>query len=61
MGADLPGMLPPEMGGTPADQQYVAVTQEDGSILLHLKKPDGSVGPAVKIVNAVKPKKPAGA
>jgi hypothetical protein len=62
MGADIPGMLPPELGGGgPADQQYVAVTQEDGSVLLHMKRPDGSLGPVVKIVNAPKPKKPPGA
>ena len=61
MGGQIPGMLPPEMVGGPADQQYVAVTQEDGSILLHMKRPDGSLGPAVKIVNAIKPKKPPGA
>ena len=60
-GGQLPGMLPPEMSGSPADQQYVAVTQEDGSIVLHLRKSDGALGPAVKIVNAIKPKKPPGA
>lgn len=60
-GGQIPGMLPPEMTGQPADQQYVAVTQEDGTILLHMKRPDGSLGPAVKIVNAIKPKKPPGA
>lgn len=61
MAAQVPGMMPPEMGGSPADQQYIAVTQEDGSILLHMRKADGSLGPAVKIVNAIKPKKPPGA
>lgn len=48
------------MGGMMADPndpgmaQYSAVTQEDGSILLHLKNPDGSLGPAVKIIPAIK-------
>lgn len=33
-----------------AGKQYEAVTQEDGTVLLHMKNPDGSRGPAVKIV-----------
>jgi len=53
----LPGMLPPEMTGQPANEQYVAVTQEDNTVLLHIKRPDGSLGPVVKIVQAIKPKK----
>jgi hypothetical protein len=42
----------------PAGRQYEAVTQEDGSILLHMKNPDGSKGPAVKIINPIKPRQP---
>jgi len=47
------GMLGP---GDPSSAQYQAVTQADGSILLHLKNADGSLGPAVKIINPIKPK-----
>lgn len=43
----LPGLMPP---GAPKPPEYVAVTQEDGSVLLHVKNPDGSLGPAKKIV-----------
>lgn len=50
------------MGGVgmvdPAGRQYEAVTQEDGSVLLHLKNPDGSKGPAVKIIPPIKPRNP---
>ena len=38
----------------PSMSQYAAVTQEDGSILLHLQNPDGSMGPAVKIIPPIK-------
>lgn len=49
--------MPPGFGApSPADQKFEAVTQQDGSILLHVKNPDGSLGPAVKIVNPIKPK-----
>lgn len=60
-----PGMASAPMGGPmlgfsdpndPTAAQYSAVTQADGSILLHLKNPDGSLGPAVKIINPIKPK-----
>ena len=44
----------------PASQQFSAVTQADGSILLHIKNADGSLGPAVKIINPIKPRGPAG-
>lgn len=48
--------------GFPAQQgesmpEYSSVTQEDGSILLHIKNADGSLGPVVKIVNPIKPRK----
>lgn len=48
------GMMP--TGMDPASQQYTAVTQADGSILLHTLNPDGSLGPAVKIINPIKPR-----
>ena len=49
-----PGLMPP--GAGPDASQYEAVTQADGSILLHLKNSDGSLGPAVRIINPIKPK-----
>lgn len=55
-GAPAP-FLPPGAGAPP---EYAAVTQEDGSVLLHLKNPDGSLGPAVKIITMGGPKKPPG-
>ena len=59
------GQMASMMGGLmglgmvdPAGRQYMAVTQEDGSVLLHLKNPDGSKGPAVKIIPPIKARKP---
>lgn len=46
-----PGLLPP--GPQNTLPQYTAVTQEDGSILMHLNKPDGSPGPVVKVVKPI--------
>jgi hypothetical protein len=46
-----PGLLPP--GPQNVLPQYTAVTQEDGSILMHLNKPDGSPGPVVKVISAI--------
>lgn len=46
-----PGLLPP--GPQNTLPQYTAVTQEDGSILMHLNKPDGSPGPVVKVVSPI--------
>lgn len=54
IGGGLPGMP-----GTPNPDQYATTTQQDGSILLHLKLPDGSLGPVVKIIEPIKPRKPA--
>jgi hypothetical protein len=62
LGAALPAIGAPPMGGMaappqplgPADMQYQAITQEDGSVLLHMMKPDGALGPIVKIVPAPK-------
>lgn len=51
------GLLPP--GTEDSQSQYAAVTQEDGTILLHLRKPDGGLGPVVKVINAIKPQKQA--
>lgn len=39
---------------------YQAITQEDGTILLHLLKSDGSIGPAVQILPVPKILKPQG-
>jgi hypothetical protein len=38
----------------PPPPEYVNETQADGSILLRMKNPDGSVGPAVKIISPPK-------
>lgn len=38
----------------PPPPEYAAVTQEDGSILLHIKNADGSLGPAVKVIPPIK-------
>lgn len=48
-----PGGL--QAAAPPPPPEYAALTQEDGSILLHVKNPDGSLGPAVKIVPPIKP------
>lgn len=50
-----PSFMPGMMGqDDPAAQRYLAVTQEDGSVLLHMKNADGSPGPAVKIIPPIK-------
>ena len=58
-GGGLSGMMgfPPVGMNDPAGRQYEAVTQDDGSVLLHMKNPDGSRGPAVKIIPPLKPRK----
>jgi hypothetical protein len=38
----------------PAPPDYGVVTQEDGSILLHIKYPDGTLGPVVKVIPPIK-------
>jgi hypothetical protein len=48
-----PGLMPP--GPQNTLPQYTAVTQEDGSILMHLNKPDGSPGPVVKVISPINP------
>jgi hypothetical protein len=45
----LAGALAPE-----SLPEYLSVTQEDGSVLLRVKNPDGSPGPAVKIIPPIK-------
>lgn len=51
MGGPPPAMMAPD---DPASQRYSAETQEDGSVLLRVKNPDGSMGPVVKIVPPIK-------
>jgi hypothetical protein len=46
------GNPPPPSEPHPSEHRYEAVTQQDGSILLHLKMSDGKLGPVVKIVPA---------
>jgi hypothetical protein len=38
----------------PKPPEYGTITQSDGSIALHLKNPDGSMGPIVKIIPPIK-------
>ena len=40
--------------GPPPPPQYATVTQENGTILLHIKNPDGSLGPVVKVLPPIK-------
>lgn len=51
----MPGAGPMGMpfGGMddPSSRQYVAKTQADGTVLLHVKLPNGELGPAVKIIS----------
>ncbi len=57
MGAMGPqGFAMPGQQQTPASMQWAAVTQSDGSVLLHMKLPDGSLGPVVKVISPPKPK-----
>lgn len=55
----LPIPPPPGLADDAAMAKYEAVTQADGSVLLHMKNPDGSLGPAVKIISPPKSNKPA--
>ncbi len=58
--AALAGILPMAPGGPgappapPPPPEYGTTTQEDGSILLHIKNPDGSLGPVVKVIPPIK-------
>lgn len=54
-GPSMPGMMPPGTND-PASQQWQAVTQSDGSVLLHMKLPDGSLGPVVQVIAPPKSK-----
>ena len=38
----------------PPHPDYGTTTQDDGSILLHLKNPDGTLGPVVKVIPPIK-------
>lgn len=55
----LPSLLAGALGPEPLPE-YINITQEDGSVLLRIKNPDGSPGPAVKIVPPIKQAKPPG-
>ena len=51
----LAGPVPSSMFPMPSDpsaMQYLSETQDDGSVLLRIKKPDGTPGRVVKIVPA---------
>lgn len=48
--APVPGLD----AGPPPPPEYGTTTQVDGSILLHLKNPDGSLGPVVKVIPPIK-------
>ena len=50
MSVMLPGLMPPGSELPNYDNE----TQEDGSILLYSRNPDGSRGPVVKIVPPIK-------
>lgn len=44
----------------PPHPEYGTETQSDGSILLHVKGPNGSKGPVVKVIPAIKKAAPSG-
>ena len=50
-----PGPTPPP----PPPPEYATTTQMDGSILLHLKGPNGELGPVVKVLPPIKNSAPA--
>jgi len=49
-----PGGPPGVPQPPPPPPEYVTTTQPDGSILLRIKLPDGTVGPIVKILPPIK-------
>ncbi len=60
-GPPMGAMVPPGMGpsGPPGGQappEFKAETQSDGTVLLRVMNPDGSMGPVVRIVSVPKPK-----
>lgn len=62
MNPGLPIPPPPGFADDLSMAKYEAVTQSDGSVLLHMKNPDGSLGPAIKIISPPKSSnKPQGA
>ena len=52
------GLQPPGSGPAGESGKWGVVEQQDGTILLHAKNPDGSLGPVVQIIA---PKQPKGA
>lgn len=54
----FPFMPPGAMAPGPADMKYETVTQSDGTVLLHVKNPDGSLGPVVQLLKVPKLNKP---
>jgi len=55
MSSPLAGPVPQSMFPMPHDPsmlEYLSETQDDGSVLLRIKKPDGTPGRVVKIVPA---------
>jgi len=46
--------------GPPPLPEYGTTTQSNGSVLLHVKNPDGSLGPVVKVIPPIKTGAPAG-
>ncbi len=48
------GSMSPAPAEPPPPPEYATTTQEDGSILLHLKNPDGTLGPVVKVIPPIK-------
>lgn len=54
-----PSGAPPQPDESdPSALEYDTLTQQDGSVVLFLKNPDGSRGPAVKIISVKAPKQP---
>lgn len=51
-----PSAMLPNMGLDPSTLQYRVETQSDGTLLLRILNPDGSLGPVVQHMAAPKPK-----
>lgn len=56
MAGPVPAPMFPAMPLDPASVQYDTETQSDGTILLRVKNPDGSLGPVVQHLPAPKNK-----
>lgn len=50
-----PSGPPPAAPDDPSSLQYETLTQQDGTVVLFMKNPDGSRGPAVKIISVKAP------